>query len=377
MMNMTAAELTQLSNRHGLLEYWYERKELESPVRKAVPFQWRWSDIQPLLNVAAKTVPVEMAHRRALLMANPGMAPRPFMTSTLYAGCSLYNPGEQAEVHRHMSSASRFVLAGKGGYTTIDGEKCTMKRGDLILNPNGAWHDHGNDGPDPVIWVDVLDLPLAEGLNSSYFDFDYSESPDGTNSGASVRRRVQTITRPPDYSSRLYATGGIVPRLPSHKRAKGLGSPMYVYRWADTFDALIRLKDIFEDPRDGTIVEYSDPVNGGPVLPTMSFRSQLLRPGARLEWQRQTASTFFCVAQGHGRTELEGSAIEWEENDLFILPSWHWYRLENVSAENDAILYAVSDAPALEKLGFQRAQGRAPNGDIIELSREMLSQDLR
>jgi gentisate 1,2-dioxygenase len=28
---------------------------------------------------------------------------------------------------------------------------------------------------EPVIWVDVLDVPLIESLNSTMFEFDYSE----------------------------------------------------------------------------------------------------------------------------------------------------------------------------------------------------------
>lgn len=104
-----ARDLTDKSRRHGLLEYWHERAAIEAPSQKAVPFCWRWSNILPLLREAAEIVPVEQAHRRALLFANPGLAPRPYITTTLYGACSLYNPGETAEVHRHMSSASRFV----------------------------------------------------------------------------------------------------------------------------------------------------------------------------------------------------------------------------------------------------------------------------
>lgn len=361
-------ELTRESKRKGLLEYWHERKEIEAPKQKAVPFCWRWDDILPLLKGAARTVPVEMAHRRALLFANPGLAPRPFITSTLYGACSLYNPGENAEVHRHMASASRFVLTGDGGYTTIEGEKCTMARGDLIINPNGAWHDHGNDGTEPVIWVDVLDLPLVESLNSSYFDFDYREV-EGKPEGAQKAKQIkQSVTRPEDYSSRLYSVGGITPKFLSHKRGKGFGSPMFVYRWADTAKALQAVRDFPGDPRDGLVVEYTDPVHGGAVLPTLSFRAQMYVPGQVAEWQRRTASTLFCVVQGHGRTELEDTSIEWKENDIFIVPSWHWYRHINGSADQDLILYSVSDMPALQKLGFYREQARLSDGTAVELN---------
>ena len=39
-----------------------------------------------------------------------------------------------------------FVDAANGRYTTVDGEKCLMSRGDLILTPTGLWHEHGHEG---------------------------------------------------------------------------------------------------------------------------------------------------------------------------------------------------------------------------------------
>ena len=43
-----------------------------------------------------------------------------------------------------------------------------MSRGDLILTPTGLWHEHGHDGDAPVVWLDVLDLPLVHYLEASY-----------------------------------------------------------------------------------------------------------------------------------------------------------------------------------------------------------------
>jgi gentisate 1,2-dioxygenase len=364
---MERDELSQKSRQRGLVEYWLKRGEIEAPKPKAIPFCWRWDDIYPLLSEAAKIVPVEEAHRRALLFVNPGMEPQPFITSTLYGACSLYNPGETAEVHRHMSSASRFALMGDGGFTTIEGEKCSMSRGDLIINPNGAWHDHGNEGHEPVIWVDVLDLPLAEALNSSYFDFDYSEVSASSNSKLPVKRRTQSVTLPEGYSTRLYSNGGIMPKFLPHKRGKGFGSPMFVYRWAQTLHCLQELRDLEGDPCDGIVVEYVDPVTGSSVLPTLSFRAQLFRPQIVPQWQRRTASVLFCVVAGRGRTELEGRTIEWKENDIFVVPSWHWYRNINAESDSDLLLYSVSDAPALEKLGYLRAQRKDEQGLILDL----------
>ena len=139
---------------------------------------------------------------------------------------------------------------------------------------------------------------------------------------------------------------------------------MYVYRWRDTHRRLQELRDFEGDPRDGIIVEYVDPVTGRPVLPTLSFGVQLLKSGFE-QWQRKTASTLFCVVQGQGRADVEGDGFEWKENDVFVVPSWHWYRNVNTMNE-DLILFAVSDGPALEKLGFFRSQGRTTAGEIVD-----------
>ncbi len=49
-----------------------------------------------------------------------------------------------------------------------------MNEGDFILTPQWRWHDHGNPGDEPVIWLDGLDLPLVNMLGCGFAE-DYSE----------------------------------------------------------------------------------------------------------------------------------------------------------------------------------------------------------
>jgi hypothetical protein len=77
-------------------------------------------------------------------------------------------PGEWAPSHRHTPNAVRMVVEGVGAWTNVDGQKCVMERGDLILTPTGLWHEHGHDGTEPVVWLDVLDLPLMYYMEASY-----------------------------------------------------------------------------------------------------------------------------------------------------------------------------------------------------------------
>jgi gentisate 1,2-dioxygenase len=351
-----------------IVEFWKERADIEltKPRRQAVPYRWRWREIEPRLRVAAKTVPIEECERRALVFANPGLGGKPYITNTIFAAYSLYNPGEQAPVHRHTPAASRFVLDGDGGFTVVEGEKLTMRRGDLILTPNGTWHDHGNDGTQAVIWVDVLDVPLVESLNATIFEFDYAEQDANSNTGEPVRRAVQTVRERDGHSSRLYAAGGLKPLFVSHRRGASGHSPMFVYRWEDTRRALLGLSDYPGSPYDAIILEYVDPTTGGSVMPTLSYRSQLLRAKSRTLPQRRMASTVYCVLEGEGYTEVEGTRLEWERNDVFAVPNWQWHAHGNTGSD-DALLYSVTDEPVLRKLGLYRAEGRAADGATVRL----------
>lgn len=352
-----------------LVEFWEERADVEllQPRNKARPFRWRWDDIEPRLRIASKTVPIEECERRALVFANPGLDGKPYITSTLFAAYSLYNPGERAPVHRHTPSASRFVLEGDGGFTVVQGEKLRMSRGDLILTPTGTWHDHGNDGEEPVIWVDVLNVPLVESLNATQFDFDYTEQDAQSNSGTPVPKTLQTICEPDDHSQRLYGTGGVKPLFVSHRRGPTQHSPLFVYRWSHTRAALERLADYPGSPYDGIILEYVDPTTGGSVMPTMSFRSQMLRPGEVTHSHRKTASTVYCVLEGEGSTEVEGTVLKWRRNDVFTVPGWLWHSHKS-SSDQPAFLYSVTDEPTMRKLGLFREEVRDADGKMRELA---------
>jgi len=344
----------------SLVEFWNERRdiELQAPRNRVQPYKWSWSDIEPRLLEAARIVPLEEAERRALVFANPGLGGKPYITQTLFAAYSLYNPGETAPVHRHTPSASRFVLQGGGGYTTVGGEKITMARGDLVLTPNGQWHDHGNEGDEPVIWVDVLNVPLVESLDATIFEFAYVEG-NAPEAGAPMERRDrQTVRAPAEHSHNLYAAGGLKPLFVDHARGTTEHSPQYFYRWADTRQALDRLRGYEGCPWDGIILEYIDPTTGGPVMPSMSFRSQLLRAREATRPQRRMASTIYCVLEGHGVTEIGGRRFEWGPNDVFVVPNWAWHHHE--AGAEDAVLYSVTDEPAMRKLGLYRQEGAAP-----------------
>ena len=115
--------------------------------------------------------------------------------------------------------------------------------------------------------------------------------------------------------------------------------------------------DEFVHPHEGLILEYSNPYTGGPTLPTLSCRVQLLRPGLETDPHKHTGTAIYHVIQGSGRTVLEGGEVmEWGERDCFVIPSWHEHRFANDSLSDDAILFSMTDRPVLEALRLYREE---------------------
>ncbi len=116
--------------------------------------------------------------RRVLLLANPAFGKRPVSTGTLIAAVQILNPGEVAEPHRHTIAALRIITDQDGGVTTVNGIKCPMVAGDLILIlPAWCWHGHYNDFNRRLMWVDILDVPLVASLDGIFFQHPNEAAP--------------------------------------------------------------------------------------------------------------------------------------------------------------------------------------------------------
>ena len=140
------------------------------PVHKPAPHLWKWADIHPYLLRIADIAPLEFTDRQQFLLVNPALGGRLQVTNTIRVAISIYKPGDEAVTHMHTPNASRTILSSEGGYSTVEGETCDARRGDLIFTPNGTWHGHGNDSTEPVIWMDVLDWPLLETLDCIWIE---------------------------------------------------------------------------------------------------------------------------------------------------------------------------------------------------------------
>ncbi|PPR10157.1 MAG: Gentisate 1,2-dioxygenase [Alphaproteobacteria bacterium MarineAlpha11_Bin1] len=331
--------------------------------RKALPHMWKYSDIEPLLYEAAELITMDDSERRSIVLVNPGLAPVRATVSTLYTAYRLNDPREIMPPHRHSINAVRIGLTGKQNFTGVEGEPITFGPGDVVLTPADAWHNHGNNGDDFAVNVSILDLPLSEVLNAAAFEHDYKEEENGR----MISRREQSTRYTDDHSHKTYGFGGLRPRLMRHDRGSGRHSPMYVYRWNHTRDLLQSFRDHDGSPWDSILVEYTDPVTGGTVYPTMTFFGQLMRPGDSTLPQQQNASQIMFPFHGKGYSIVGGQRFDWQPFDAIALPGGEWYQHFNGADGEDASLFVASDEPTLKKLGFYRRKGKTIDGEIINL----------
>jgi gentisate 1,2-dioxygenase len=298
----------------GMKPLW-ERAMRLKPGTAAQPAIWRWSDTRPLLMRACELITARQAERRVLMLENPSLAGTTFATTTLYAGLQAILPGEIAPTHRHTPNALRFVLHGEGAYTAIDGERVAMKPGDFVVTPGWAWHDHGNMGDHPVVWLDGLDLALAN-LFGAHFREDYPEEMQGA--------------------------------------TKVHGDSLLSYPYERTRAALERLSKS-EDlhPSHGWKLHYSSPATGGHAFPTMAAFMQWLPKGFVGLDYRSTDGAVYCVVEGRGSVDIGATRFEIAPHDVFVVPSWEVHRF---SAATDCVIFSYSDRAAQEVLGFWREE---------------------
>jgi gentisate 1,2-dioxygenase len=363
-------EYSERVHKLDLIEgWWWDSNKFQprpdqptEPQSAAVPYHWKWSDLKgPVYEMVDPDLGVGLgqgggkAERRVLVYRNPGLGGKYAVTNTFFGDIQIVKKGEIAPSHRHTTTAARFIFEGQGGWTTVEGERAKLSPGDLVINQQLGWHDHGNDGPDDFVFFDVLDIPLLTSLATATWDFDYAKFT------GSKDKPAQELHWPLNHSNDLYKAGGIVPKYIGGSRPDH--SPMLSYRWEVVRDALKRLAKHQADPYEGVIVEFVNPATGGSVGPTMSICAQLLRPGEKLREHRRNASVIYIGAEGSGFTKVGDKRFDWRRNDIFCVPSWHWHEHGNDSKE-DAIVYSVSDSIVIEKLGLYCEQRKTKEGKV-------------
>ena len=342
-MMFTAPEATadrkafyQRIDGENLAPLWEVLGELVPPTPRTpcVPALWRYANVRRHLLESGTLITAKEAERRVLVLENPALRGAASITHTLYAGLQLILPGETAPSHRHSQSALRFVIEGDGAYTAVDGERTTMHPGDFIITPSWTYHDHGNPGSVPVIWLDGLDIPMV-----AFFDAGFAER---------YPEEVQPVVKPEGDALARYGAN----LLPVDHARASLTTPIFSYPYARTREALERMRgNDGWHPCHGLKMQYINPTTGGSAMPTIGAFIQLLPKAFDGRPYRATDGTVYCVVEGRGRTRVGDSVFEWEPKDVFVAPSWLPISHQ---AQDDSVLFSFSDRPVQQALGLWR-----------------------
>jgi gentisate 1,2-dioxygenase len=305
----------------------------KSPVAAAA---WRYAEVREHVMEAGRLISAEEAERRVLILENPALRGQSAITQSLYAGLQLILPGEVAPAHRHTQSALRLVLDGEGAYTAVDGERTTMRRGDFIITPSWTFHDHGNDGDEPVVWLDGLDIPLVRFLDAGFAEKSNVRSQAGERPEGDALARYGNNMLPLDFE----------PHAAEPTR-------VFVYPFARTRESLLGISRSAIDPHHGFKLRYVNPATGRSPMPTIGTFAQRLPAGFTTQPYRSSDSTVYVCLEGGGRAIVGDQPFEFGERDVVVVPSWQPLTL---AAAEDTVLFSFSDRPVQQVLGLWREE---------------------
>ena len=301
------------------------------PTRATQAVHWPYATLKPLLLKAGELTPIEKAERRVLVLANPGHGLENMKASpAIYLGMQLLLPGEWAPSHRHTPNAVRMIVEGEGAWTTVDGEKCPMQRGDLILTPTGLWHEHGHDGDQPVVWLDVLDLPIVYFMEASYV--------------VGGERQQTRVSR----GDRAWTRAGVVPS-PVFERSNKR-NPVLRYPWADARAALLSMAADQPD-LEAVQVTYVNPETGDDAQNILGFYALMLRPGQSLQLPARSPAQVFHLIEGNVNAQIVDSSFTLAEADTCCAPGYEAVTLTNLQAEQPSFIFIADESPLHRKLG--------------------------
>lgn len=308
----------------------------ETPRPRTQATCWKFQDIRPLLLQAGELTPIEKAERRVLVLANPGHGLDNMRASSIiYLGMQLLLPGEWAPSHRHTPNAVRLIVEGEGAYTTVEGEKCPMEHGDLILTPSGMWHEHGHDGDKEVIWLDVLDLPLVYYAEATYVQ-------------GSAGQTTHTIATESVYG------GGIVPSkyfVRSHST-----TPIMRYKWSDAKAALANIAAV-EPDSDIVQIAYVNPETGDDCQKIIGYSAIMLRPHESVHLPRRSSAMVFHIIDGQVEVSVDEQAFQLQRADTSCAPCFAKVTLTN-QRDEASFVFVADEAPFQKKLGLYSERER-------------------
>jgi gentisate 1,2-dioxygenase len=234
------------------------------------------------------------------------------------------------------------MIEGEGAFTVVGGERTIMRRGDFVITPAWAFHDHGNSGNEPCAWLDGLDIHVV-----SFFESMFSEE---------FNDQSQTITRPEGDALARFGEGLLPMEGGSRYR---LTTPIFNYPFERTRKALTTTAEAQDpDPHIAVTMRYANPLDGGWTMPTISAWMTYVPKGFETQAMRSTDGMVMAVADGRGALKVGDKNFAFGPRDIHAIPSWTW---RSFKANENCFLFFFSDRVAQEKLGLFREERRNPH----------------
>ncbi len=274
------------------------------PIERA--HHWPWRAMKPLIDEALTLKDMAVIERRVLSLHNPEprLAAGTATVTNLNAGLQILAPGESARPHRHSMNAIRFVLSGDGATTVVDGKRCPMNVGDLVLTPGWTWHEHEHAGAEPIVWLDVLDAQLHRYLGTDAFE---PGPPHDV----------------PDASNETYN-----------------------YAWSDAVAALAKAE---RGPDGAKWHRYTNPRTGGPVMDLLDCYAVEIDTNETVAL-RTSSHAVVAVMEGTGTSRVGDTTLAWSPRDVFSLPDGNW--ITHRADAGVARFFVCSDGEILRRLGL-------------------------
>ena len=138
-----------------------------------------------------------------------------------------------------------------------------------------------------MLWLDGLDFPLVQALHQV------------------MQERYSERRQPIEKSSEE-----VMNQLGTSIRHGVPLADFFHYKWRDTEPALRELinSPAARDRFDGFVLEYRNPLSGGPTMTTIQCAVQLLPANDETETHRHTSTAIYHVFCGKGTTESASAA---------------------------------------------------------------------
>ena len=315
----------------------WDRFRTLTPVRpqaKDPPLIWRWKDIEPFTERAVNEMQIDDVERRALILVNPAFGGETVTTNNLIAAFTVLDPGDRARPHRHTFAAVRFATRADGAATIVNGRRCEMQEGDLILTPPMCWHGHINESDRRIIWFDAANIPLIRTLDANFFEPGDPKAND--------------FWQVDDGDEKLWREAGMIGAEIAHQP---MHSPKYRYSGAATR----RLLEVLPPgPDSARTARYTNPTTGDAVMPALDLYATRLTGGQPTRPKRTTCNMICLVVSGSGRSTVGDHTFDWSQHDVFTIP--HWNFASHQARDGDADLFIVSDRSAFARLDLLREE---------------------